>query len=178
MTITTILQYITKYLDYSIMGQNLQYEIGREASGLPANQIRKLQKMLSLTIHNVVTSTVQEYDHDMADSSSPPSHKRSQLQIQLSNLQKKTRSALQPEHARNANFDLWLGFHTMELLATDNDAPLQEVNTSIRDLIRKGYKENEAAEIHTAKISFPRIPQLKWPSERQDGRLGHHYHLT
>ena len=48
-------------------------------------------------------------------------------------------------------------------------------------MIRKGYRENEAAEAHTSKeshSSFPRVPQLKWPSTRQDGRSGHHYHLT
>ena len=66
----------------------------------------------------------------------------------------------------------------MELIAKVLDVPLQEVHTSIRKMIRKGFKENEAAEIHTAKISFPRIPQLKWPSARPDGRSGHHYHLT
>ena len=45
-------------------------------------------------------------------------------------------------------------------------------------MIRKCYKENEAAEAHTDKVSFSRIPQLKWPSARLDGRSGHHYHLT
>jgi hypothetical protein len=66
----------------------------------------------------------------------------------------------------------------MELIATDNEAPVQEIHTSIREMIKKGYIENEAAEAHTAKVSFPRIPQLKWPSTRVDGRSGHHYHLT
>jgi hypothetical protein len=47
----------------------------------------------------------------------------------------------------------------MELLAVDNAAPIIEVTTSIRELIKLGYRENEAAEIHTAKISFPRIQQ-------------------
>ena len=59
-----------------------------------------------------------------------------------------------------------------------NDTPIQETHMSIREMIRKGYRENEAAEAHTAKISFPRVPQLKWPSSRLDGRSGHHYHLT
>jgi cellulose biosynthesis protein BcsQ len=45
-------------------------------------------------------------------------------------------------------------------------------------MMRKGYRENEAAEVHTAKVSFPKIPQQKWPSSRVDGRFGHHYHLT
>ena len=66
----------------------------------------------------------------------------------------------------------------MELLAIENDIPLQEVHTSIHELIQRGYRENEVEEIHIAKISFPRIPQQKWPSTRLDGRFGHHFHLT
>jgi hypothetical protein len=66
----------------------------------------------------------------------------------------------------------------MELIAIDSEAPLQETHMSIREMIRKGYRENEAAEAHTTKVSFPRIPQQKWPSSRIDGRFGHHYHLT
>ena len=114
----------------------------------------------------------------MANSSSSTNNKRSQLPIQLSNQQKKTRSDLQSEHARYASQDIWLGFQTMELIAIANEAPLQEIHTSICEMIRKGYKENEATEAHTAKVSFPRIPQLKWPSTRLNGRSGHHYHLT
>jgi hypothetical protein len=45
-------------------------------------------------------------------------------------------------------------------------------------MMRKGYRENEAAKAYTAKVSFPRIPQQKWPSSRVDGRSGHHHHLT
>jgi hypothetical protein len=45
----------------------------------------------------------------------------------------------------------------MELLAIENDILPQDVHTSIRELIRRGYRKNEAAEVHTAKISFPRI---------------------
>jgi hypothetical protein len=52
------------------------------------------------------------------------------------------------------------------------------MHTSISELIRRGYKENEAAEVHTAKISFPKILQQKWPSIRLDGRFGDHFHLT
>jgi hypothetical protein len=66
----------------------------------------------------------------------------------------------------------------MELLAIDNDIPPQVVYTSICELIQRGYRENEAAEVHIAKIAFPRIPQQKWPSARLDGRSGHHFHLT
>ena len=141
-------------------------------------QETKFSSKMLFILRCIATSPVQEYDQDMADSGSSPNNKRSQLHIQLPNHRKKTRSDLQSEHARYASQDLWLGFHTMELIASVNDAPLQETHTSIREMIRKGYKENEAAEAHTARISFPRIPQLKWPSARTNGHSGHHYHLT
>ena len=65
----------------------------------------------------------------------------------------------------------------MELLATDAEIPPQEICMSIREMIRRAYKENKAAEAHTAKVSFPRVSQQKWPSSRTDGQSGHHYHL-
>ena len=36
----------------------------------------------------------------------------------------------------------------MELIATDNEAPLQKIHMSIREMIRKGYRENKVAEAH------------------------------
>ena len=143
----------SKYPKYANTGHNLRYEIGRETKQPPANKKQKLQVMLTLIVHYVATSLVQEYDHDMTDSSSLPNHKRTQLHIQLSNLQKKTRSDLQPERAQYTNQDIWLGFHTMELLATDNEAPLQEVNTSIREMIRKGYQR-----VKLLKFTLPKFP--------------------
>jgi hypothetical protein len=66
----------------------------------------------------------------------------------------------------------------MELLAKDTETPAVEINISICELIRMGFRESEAAELHTAKISYPRVHQQCWPSSRQDGRTSHHYHLT
>jgi hypothetical protein len=57
----------------------------------------------------------------------------------------------------------------MELIAVENDTPPHEVHTTIRELIKLGFKENEVAELYTAKISFPRIQQQKWPSLWLDG---------
>jgi hypothetical protein len=39
------------------------------------------------------------------------------------------------------------------------------------------FTESKVAELHTAKISYPRVHQQHWPSSRQDGRTGHHYYL-
>jgi hypothetical protein len=85
---------------------------------------------------------------------------------------------LQADHDKYASQTLWLGFQTLGLLAKDNATQPIEINTSIRELICQGYKESEAAELHTAKISYPRVQQKRWPSSRQDGWTGHHYHLT
>ena len=66
----------------------------------------------------------------------------------------------------------------MELITSDNNIPHCEINTPIRELLRLGFRESKAAEIHTAKISFPRVQQQRWPSTRKDGCSGHHYHIT
>jgi hypothetical protein len=93
----------------------------------------------------------------MANSSSPSSTKRSQLIIHPNNQPKKTRCDLHSDHAKYANQNLWLGFQAMELLAKDIETPPIEINISIRELIRMGFKESEEAELHTAKISYPRV---------------------
>jgi hypothetical protein len=71
-----------------------------------------------------------------------------------------------------------LGFQALELIAQDHEVLPQEINTPIRELLRLGFRENEAAEMYTARISFPRVQQQRWPSKHTDGRTGHHYYLT
>jgi hypothetical protein len=44
----------------------------------------------------------------------------------------------------------------MELIAVENNIPPYEVCTTIQKMIKMGFRENEATELHTAKISFPR----------------------
>jgi hypothetical protein len=66
----------------------------------------------------------------------------------------------------------------MELIEQDKETPPQVTSVPIRQLFRLGFRENEAAELHTAKISFPRVQQQRWPSKRTDGRTGHYFHLT
>jgi hypothetical protein len=163
---------------HSTMGSTLQYNIGREASQPPKNTQILPKSISMLTLQYVMHLPSQDDDQDMADSSSPTNLKRGQLTIQQSTQPKKTRNDLQSEHQNYANQELSLGFQTMELLAIDNDIPTQDMHMSIREMIRRSYKENEATEAHIANISFPRIPQQKWPSTRQDGRSGHHFHLT
>jgi hypothetical protein len=91
--------------------------------------------------HNFLRQT-QDLDQDMADSSSPTNNKRGQLSLYQPSQQKKTRNAPQTEHDRYASQDLWLGFQALELIAKDNEVPLQEINTPIRELLRLGFREN------------------------------------
>jgi hypothetical protein len=126
----------------------------------------------------ITSANSQDNDQDMADSNSPSNNKRGQLTIHQPTQQKKTRNDMQADHAKYASQDLWLGFQAMELTASDNIIPPQEINTPICEFLRLGYKESEAAEIHATKISFPRVQQQRWPSTRTDGHSGHHYHIT
>jgi hypothetical protein len=66
----------------------------------------------------------------------------------------------------------------MELIEQDKEAQPQVTNIPIRKLLKLGFRENEAVELHTTKISFPRVQQQRWPSKLTNGRTGHHFHLT
>jgi hypothetical protein len=159
----------------NIKGAIQRYEIVQNAIRPPikpkANPI--------LTMRHIILIQTQDLDQDMTDSSSPANNKRGQLSLYLPSQQKKTRNATQTEHDRYANQDLWLGFPLLELIAQDNEVPPpQAINILIRELLRLGFWENEAAEMHTTRISFPRVQPQRWPNKHTDDYTGHHYHLT
>jgi hypothetical protein len=134
------------------MGTTLRYEIVSEIlKPQPNSNVQKTQSTLIPGSNTFLQS--QDQDHDMADSSSPSRTKRSQVIIHPNNQQKKTRCDLHSDHAKYANQNLWLGFQTMELLAKDTETLPTEINISIRELIRIGFRESEAVELHTTKIS-------------------------
>jgi hypothetical protein len=160
------------------MGKTQRYEIIRHAPKTQTKPNTKTKDITILTLKYYIPLCLQDQDHDMADSSSPSNNKRSPLIIHQHSQPKKTRCDLQADHDQYANQALWLGFQMLELLAKDIATEPIEINTSIRELIHQGFKENEAAELYTTKISYPRVQQKRWPSSRQDGRTGHHYHLT
>ena len=43
---------------------------------------------------------------------------------------------------------------------------------------KKRINFDEAKEMQNAKSSFPYVPQLNWPSKREDGLEGQHFNLT
>lgn len=163
---------LQKTHENSASGSNMRYEIVRKVNW-PSTCMRNKSTANILLIQTCVAKmSEQDYDLDMADSSSLPSHKRAQLTLQQSNHQKKTKNDLQSEHAHYANHDIWLGFQTMELLAKEADIPPQELNISIHDMIKKGYKENEAAEAHTAKVSYPEYHSRNGQVQEKTADLG------
>lgn len=128
-----------------VLGSNLQYEIARKTRWSPGCTNKTPTTNLSFKLYYATHVFSQEYDQDMTESSSPPSHKRFPLPSNNPSNTKKTKSDLQSEHARYANQDIWLGSQTMELLAKDAKIPPQETPLSIREMIKRGYEENEAA---------------------------------
>ena len=160
------------------IGKTQQYEIIRFALTPQIKPHIKTKDNPMLTLKCNILLHLQDQDHDMADSSSSTSNKRSQLTIHQHSQQKKTRCDLQANHDKYANQTLWLGFQTLECLAKDNAIQPIEISISIRELLLQGYKESEAAKFYTAKISYLRVQLQRWPSSRQDGRIGHYYHLT
>jgi hypothetical protein len=143
------------------MGKTQRYEIVRYALTPQIEPHTKTKDNPMLTLKCNIPLNLQDQDHDMADSSSPTSNKRSQLIIHQHSQQKKTRCNLQADHDKYANQTFWLGFQTLELLAKDNAIQPIKISTSIRELLRQGYKESEAAELHIAKISYPRVQQQR-----------------
>ena len=82
------------------------------------------------------------------------------------------------EPAKDTHRSLWFGFEAMEKLAEENgQEPLFHEET-IEDRVTRGVSRIEATELEQVSISFPRIPQLLYPSQRPDGVPGQHYNLT
>lgn len=83
---------------------------------------------------------------------------------------------VEPTQAPHQN--MWLGFEAMEKLAEENGQEPLFCNETIEDKVTKGIPRAEAAKLKQVSISFPRIPQLLYPSTRTDGIPGQHYNLT
>jgi hypothetical protein len=76
------------------------------------------------------------------------------------------------------NIKYWLGFNYMEQLAKEAGTLECTVDGSIEDLVARGYMRTEAKELETSIVSYPRVPQVLYPSTRYDKVLGQHYNLT
>ena len=73
---------------------------------------------------------------------------------------------------------LWFGFDVMEKIAINQGLEELFTGETIDDRVTRGIPRDEATELESVCISFPRVPQLLYPSERADGLLGQHLNLT
>ena len=72
---------------------------------------------------------------------------------------------------------LWLGFQVLNHINKQKDLPAEFFETT-KELMKKGIDFDEVKEMQKAKSSFPYVPQLEWPSKREDGIEGRHFNLT
>jgi hypothetical protein len=75
-------------------------------------------------------------------------------------------------------FKFWLGFETMKKLAKEQGLEELFADESIADRITRGIPHKKAEELECVSISYPRVPQTLYPSERSDGIIGQHLNLT
>lgn len=74
--------------------------------------------------------------------------------------------------------EFWYGYPIMETFAYEAGIPPLHITTPVEELIAMGYVANEARELRTARISFPRVRQKLWPTSRPDSVEGQHVNIT
>ena len=80
------------------------------------------------------------------------------------------RNPIQPE--------FWFGFQVVEQLAKEEGRASLSIDMPLIDLVAMGYLQQEARELQTSYISYPRVPQKLWPTSRTDGIVGQHVNVT
>jgi hypothetical protein len=75
-------------------------------------------------------------------------------------------------------FRFWLGFEVMEKLAKELGVEEFFNDESIADRITRGIPREEAEELENVSISYPRVLQTLYPSERSDGINGQQLPIT
>jgi hypothetical protein len=121
-----------------------------------------------------------EVDYMMVDSTTATSHKRSPTTAQTSSGKKTKGGQNKTDNnykERPWHYRFWYGYPIMEEQAKLAGRMPQDP-ASIATLLELGINTNEAQELATARISFPRMSQHEWPQERDDKVPGQHYHLT
>ena len=74
--------------------------------------------------------------------------------------------------AHLTKFKFWLGFEAMERITKEQGIAELFTNESIADRITRGIPRKEAEELESVSISYPRVPQTLYSSERSDGIMG------
>ena len=80
---------------------------------------------------------------------------------------KPTPDATKGTNSSNLNLhDLWLGFQNMEMLAID--LSVEPYAYSLEACLQAGISSEEACELVSAQIAFPKTLQQLWPFSRND----------
>ena len=83
-----------------------------------------------------------------------------------------------PDSAHLTKFHFWLGFEAMERIAKEEGIAELFTDETIADRVTRGIPRKEAEELESVSISYPRVPQTLYPSERSDDIKGQHLNLT
>ena len=83
-----------------------------------------------------------------------------------------------PDSTHLTKFHFWLGFEAMERIVKEEGIAELFTDETIADQVTRGIPRKEAEELESVSISFPRVPQTFYPSERSDGIKGQHLNLT
>ena len=112
-------------------------------------------------------------DMEIADITS---EKRQASQRNSQPNKKPTPDATKGTSSSNLNLhDLWLGFQNMKMLAID--LSVEPYAYSLEACLQAGIPSEEACELVSAQIAFPRTLQQLWPFSCNDNVPGQQYHL-
>jgi hypothetical protein len=106
-----------------------------------------------------------------------PPNKRTSLSVSKPS-HKKSKSATLSLYRDPSRMEFWYGYPTMETIAYEAGIPPISTDTQMEELITTGYVASEAAELSSAKVSFPHVQQKLWPTSRPDGIEGQHINIT
>jgi hypothetical protein len=77
---------------------------------------------------------------------------------------------------QHTNTKIWLGFPTMEELAKQAGSQSIDQSCSIKN-DKASLSAEEALELVSTKLTFPRIKQQAWPKTRSDNKPSNQFHL-
>ena len=80
--------------------------------------------------------------------------------------------AEEADSAHLTKFQFWLGFEAMERIAKEQGIAELFTDETIADRVTRGIPRKEVEELESVSISYPRVPQTLYPSERSDGIKG------
>jgi hypothetical protein len=101
-------------------------------------------------------------------------HKKKTTSALVTITQKKTKSK---KNLGVKSLSLWLDFQALNHINKKKDLPLECIESTL-DLMKKIIDFDEAKEMQKSHPSFPYVPQMEWPSKRDDGIEGQHFNLT